>query len=190
VPVAIATGTQALTAMPMSYRNLHPVVLLTSLLTGASAEAKQSASADVTTEATLVPTSHVEGTQAMSWSTIVAGQYASVIDMDRDGRRTKLVGDAQPIGMTAKPAKFSVRGIDDGVHVSVSATPLVGVYNPSAPKLQLIYLVAWPTYPDGPPGRSKHNYSIDYTVTGKLVLPPKVAPDVYRGSMTMTAQYF
>jgi hypothetical protein len=174
----------------MSYRILLPVVLLASLTTGAAAESKQSAAADVTTEATLVPTSHVEGTQAMSWSTIVAGQYASVIDMDKNGRRTKLFGDAEPIGMAGKPAKFTGRGVDDGVHGSLSSTPLVGQYNPKAPKLSLIYLVAWPTYPDLPKGHHKRDYDIDYTVTGKLVLPAKVAPDVYHGSMTMTVQYF
>jgi hypothetical protein len=110
--------------------------------------------------------------------------------MDLDGRRTRLSGDACLIGPDGKPAKFTVTGVDkDGVHVAVTATELVGQYNPRPSKLQLWYLVPYAT--NAPKKKPKGNttYDLDYTVTGKLLLPGGVGPDLYKGTMTLTVQY-
>lgn len=183
----------------MSQRNLFSAILLASLLTATAAEAfpKEapakspicSDSADVYTQVTLVPYAHVEGKQNMDWSKIVVGQKLTVLTMDRDGGRNKLVGDACLIGGPGKPAKFTVTGVDkDGVHVEVTATDLYGRYHPAA-KLQLMYLAAYPTLPDFKGKKPKGPYDVDYTVTGKLVLPAGAAPDEYQGTMTLTVQY-
>lgn len=177
----------------MRFPMLIPAALIGSLLVGAAAEAKTttpvcSASSDVYTQATLLPTAHVIGTQDMCWSSIVVGQKPSIFCMDLNGRRTRLSGDACLIGPEGTPAKFTVTGVDkDGVHVYVSATELVGQYNPKPTKLQLWYLVAYPT--NAPKGKPKGLYDLDYTVTGKLTLPAGAAPDLYKGTMTLTVQY-
>lgn len=146
------------------------------------------ASDDVYTSATLVPGIHVKGKYDLDFGKIAVGYKKSTITLDNYGKRYQAEGDACPLGKDGQAAEFTVTGSQYAAFkFYTSATPLYGTYD--AKSTLTMEPVPYSDVAYIPGDKPTYEGSVDIYVGGKLYIPENAKPDVYKGKLTLTAEY-
>jgi hypothetical protein len=146
------------------------------------------ASDDVYTDATLVPGIKVKGKCDLSFGKIAVGYKDSAVDLDNYGKRYQKSGDACPIGKDGTAACFYVTGSQGaGFKFYVNASDLKGTYYPDSKLTMVPKPYAGTGYLSG--DKPTYEGNAEIYVGGTLYIPAGAKPDVYKGKMTLTAEY-
>jgi hypothetical protein len=146
------------------------------------------ASDDVYTDATLVPGIHVKGKCDLSFGKIAVGYKDSTVEVDNYGKRYQKSGDACPVGKDGTAACFNVTGSQGaGFKFYVNATDLKGTYYPDSKLTMVPKPYAGAGYLSG--DKPTYEGNAEIYVGGTLYIPAGAKPDVYKGKMTLTAEY-
>jgi hypothetical protein len=146
------------------------------------------ASADVYTEATLVPGIKVKGKYDLSFGKIAVGYKDSTVELDRYGKRNAKSGDACPVGKDGQAAAFTITGYQGApFKFYVVASELVGTYYPTSKLTMVPKPYAGVDYLPG--DKCTYEGSEDINVGGTLYIPAGAKPDVYKGKLVLTAEY-